>query len=1287
MRKQRRRLHLERLEGRELLAASDVIISEFMAVNKDGIRDQDGETSDWIELYNTSHTSVDIGGLFLADSADRWEIPRVTLAPNDFLLVFASGKDRTEGELHTNFKLSAEGEPLKLLDADGVTVIHEYANYPFQVEEKSYGVAMTTGTESTLLSSGADAAYLVPNNDSLGLTWTLTTFDDQEWEKGATGIGYETSGSNYSPLLANRVPPGTRGFYARIKFDAKDLNGLNDLTLKMKYDDGFIAYLNGQRVADGNGPLNPAFDSLSTGENADGDAQVFERFDISRFENLVEPSGNVLAIHALNRATSSSDMLMLPELAYSEPGTTDVNQAGFFAVATPGGSNGTPVAGFTAPVTIDLPHGFYDQPQVVTITTDDLEAVIRYTTDGSVPTANTGEVYSGPVTIDHTTVLRAAAFKGDLEPSAVDTATYLFVADVAKQDRAATLDAGFPVNWNGTSADYGLDPDVIGPNDRFQGKYADSIADDLKAIPTLSIVMDVDDMFGSQGIYANPTNSNLEEAASLELIHPDGTQGFQIDAGLKIQGGAFRSFGLTKKKSFRFKFQKQYGAAKLEYPLFGPDATDSFDTITLRMEANDGWQWSDGDNTNRLYARDEWNRRTQLAMGQPGSHGTFAHVYINGFYWGTYNVVERPDEGFASDYIGGDKDDWDVQNSGNAINGDLNSWSEMLRHARDVSNAAAGSSEQLAAWFKLQGLNPDGTNNPDYEDYLDVENYIDYLIVNMYGGNSDWPHKNYYAGRQRGPESTGFKFFMWDAEWSLDLKSSVTTNLTNISSGIAQPYSMLRNVPEFQLWFADRVHKHFAPGGALYVDPGSPQWDPDYPERNVPAARFAEIVETMRSPLVAESARWGDQHGGPYTVDESWQPRVDSMFEDYFPRRTANVLRQFERAGLSSELATPEFLQPSGVLVDSDVVSLSAPAGMIYYTTDGSDPRLPGGDVAATAVQYEGPIAVTEDVQIRVRAKDGSNWSAIGEARFVLAVTPASSSNLAISEIHFNPQPAGPAEPDVDNDEFEFIEVTNISPTRIDLTDVQFVETDVNGDTQGIRFTFNQQTLGPGESLVVVENIEAFQSRYGNSVRIALGQDQSADPIGQYGGRLANGGELLTLVDSSGQMIRQFAYDDAWQPTTDGQGYSLEIVDLLEKDTDRLSSASLWQASNVVGGTPGQTPTPAIVEGDLNRDGFVNRADVDLLYAAIEGGSNDPLFDLSQDGIADALDANLLIEDILGVKRGDTNLDGTVDFADFVVLAANFGQPTNNTWFGGDFDADGKVTFADFVELSSRFGL
>ena len=1060
---------------------------------------------------------------------------------------------------------------------------------------------------------------------------------------------------------------------------------INQLTLHARYDDGFIGYLNGHRVASGNGPANPTYNSASTSENSDGNAVVYEPFDISAYKQHLLPTGNILAIHSLNRNTTSSDLLIMAEIRYAHAGTINPETVGFFPTPSPHGLNGSPIAGFTAPVSLTLPHGFYDSPQTLTIEHPDPGVTIRYTTDGAAPTATTGSLYAGALTIDKTTVLRAAAFKDNLVPVEITTASYFFAADVPAQDRNYTLAAGFPSSWQGTSADYGMDPDVVGPNDDFGGRYANVIDDALTSVPTLSIVMDVDDMFGVNGIYSNPTNDSLEKAASLELVHPDGSEGFQIDAGIKIQGGAFRNFGLTKKKSFRFKFQRQYGPAKLEYPLFGPEATSSFDTLTLRMEANDGWQWSSGDNTNRLYVRDEFGRRTQLAMGQPAPHGTFGHVYINGVYWGTYNIVERPDESFSSEYIGGDKEDWDAQNSGRAINGDLQSWNELNRLAQQISRLPNGSEQQLDLWMQMQGLLPDGSKHPTAEDLLDVENYIDYLIVNFYGGNSDWPHKNYYAARQRGPESTGFKFFMWDSEWSLNLRSTVTTNNTSDTRGIASVYGQLRSVPEFQLWFADRVQKHFSPGGALYVDVDHPEWDPDHPERNLPAARFFELTNIMRTPLIGESARWGDQHNTtPHTVDESWEPHVAELLEDYFPHRSANLLTYLRRAGLVAAVDTPTFSQRGGVVSDG-LVTLSAPRGQIYYTLDGSDPRLPGGQVSPQAYLYgETPVPITHDTYIRARTLDGSDWSAIDEAAFVQPdAVPADASNLAITEIHYHPLPAQPGELDVDQDEFEFIEVTNIGNAPVNLEGVRFVEADVDGETQGIRFTFAQQALAPGASLVVVENLAAFSSRYGTDIPIAQGVDQPFDPIGEYGGKLSNGSERLTLLDAQGQTIRVVTYDDSFAEPTDGLGPSLEVIDASIVATEELSSARSWRASEVPGGTPGTFFVPVL--GDFNQDRQVTREDVDLLYAALAAEETDATHDLNRDGIADHQDAIYLIEQIMGIAPGDADLNGVVDFADFLVLSANFGK-LHQTWLTGDTDGDGTVQFSDFLLLSSQFG-
>ncbi|MCH8048056.1 MAG: CotH kinase family protein, partial [Planctomycetes bacterium] len=469
-------------------------------------------------------------------------------------------------------------------------------------------------------------------------------------------------------------------------------------------------------------------------------------------------------------------------------------QLRYFATPTPGTANSTNFTDLVADTTFSVDRGFFEAPFEVEIATATAGATIRYTLDGTAPSTTRGSLYSGPILVSATTSLRAMAFKPGFESTNVDTQTYIFLADVVTQSRQSTLAAGFPSTWGNFTPDYGMDPGVVGPNDRFNGRYTERIFDSLRAIPTLSLTMDIRDMFGPGGIYSNTggTGRSWERRTSVELIQPGEGGEFQIDAGIRIQGGAFRGDGLTKKHGFRLLFKDVYGDSKLRFPFFGDDATDKFDTITLRAESNDGWQWGAAGGQPQ-YARDEFGRRVQLAMGQPASHGNRVHLYINGIYWGVYNSVERPDAGFAASYFDVPKDDWDGINSGRAINASTDStrqrrtsvaWSKLVSLASDVQRASAGEARS-AAFQLIQGNNPDGTPNDELPDYLDVDNMIDYLIVNYYGGNADWPRKNYYVGRDSGPDRTGFKFFMWDAEWSLFLRSNNGASLINNGSGVA----------------------------------------------------------------------------------------------------------------------------------------------------------------------------------------------------------------------------------------------------------------------------------------------------------------------------------------------------------------------------------------------------------------------------------------------------------------------------------------------------------------------
>jgi hypothetical protein len=317
------------------------------------------------------------------------------------------------------------------------------------------------------------------------------------------------------------------------------------------------------------------------------------------------------------------------------------------------------------------------------------------------------------------------------------------------------------------------------------------------------------------------------------------------------------------------------------------------------------------------------------------------HLYVNGVYWGLYNPSERPDAAFAADYIGGSKEDWDVLNQDGVTDGNGTAWNTMLSLADAVANAPT-EADRTAAYQRIQGNNPDGSDNPAYPAYLDVDSLIDYMLLNIFTGNADWPHRNWYAGRLRaddgvGTDATGFKFFTWDAESALDLWADVNTNRTGVNVGPAQPYDRLRASADFRARFAERVQTHLFGNGALSTAANK--------------ARMQAVTDQIDRAIVAESARWGDQHRDPPYTRADWAADLDSLVRagGYFDRRWPIVLSQLRAAGLYGAVDAPAFSPGGGQVQPGTQLNLSGATGTIYYTLDGSDPRLPGGGVNPSA--------------------------------------------------------------------------------------------------------------------------------------------------------------------------------------------------------------------------------------------------------------------------------------------------------------------------------------------------
>ncbi|MGI9457605.1 MAG: CotH kinase family protein, partial [Aeoliella sp.] len=790
--------------------------------------------------------------------------------------------------------------------------------------------------------------------------------------------------------------------FVRLPFSVTDPNDYDTLTLDMQYDDGFAAYLNGTLVTSRNASASLVFDSAATATRDDADAAQFESFDLSAHLGLLQSGANVLAIQALNASVGDDDLLLTPRLSAFD--STAENLL-YFTSPTPGAANGSGFLGFVGDTTFSIDRGFFSAPFDVEISTALAGANIYYTTDGSAPSETNGTLYTGAVNISTTTALRAMATLDGFLPTNVDTHSYFFLSDVLTEDGAGLPAPPFPStsNW-----DYEMDPNIVNDS-RFS-----SLQSDLQTLPTLSLVMDEDDAWGTSGFYATLTESQAaERPVSVELIGTDGVGLFQEDAGIRVFGSGSLNRALGK-KSMRLVFRSNFGPTKLNYPFFGPDRAGEINTIAIRGNYFDTWTFqSDGGGlgdgccgrSRSTFLRDQFAHETHDAMGAHAIAGNFVHLYINGIYWGLYNPTERPDEEFMQSYFGGADTDYDVIKTGvDVVSGDLVGWNEMFTIAR--GNGPNGSLANDAAY-------------DDLKQYLDMDEFIDYLLVNFYGGNHDWPHNNWYVARNRAAGEP-FRFYEWDAENFLFSVSSNRTGVNN-SNTPGELYNRLRQNDEFNLRFADRAQKHMFNDGAITVAEAT--------------ARFQNIVDTIRPALNAESARWGDELQEPaHNSFDDFDAVVDEKLNNYFPVRTGIVLGQLVSAGLFPGTEAPAFNQHGGQVASGFDLTMSAPNGTLYYTLDGSDPREVGGAIGASAMEFAGAaIDITTATTVRARALNGGEWSALTEAAFNV-VPFADASNLRLTELHYNP--AAPTATEIsagftDNDEFEFVELLNTSAESI----------------------------------------------------------------------------------------------------------------------------------------------------------------------------------------------------------------------------------------------------------------
>ncbi len=917
----------------------------------------------------------------------------------------------------------------------------------------------------------------------------------------------------------------------------------------------------------------------------------------------------------------------------------------FMSTPTPGAQNNAGYLGFVGDVEISHNHGFYDSNFVVELFCDDANATIKYTIDGNTPTDTVGLTYNSNtrISITGTTCLRAAAFRTGYKPSDVKTATYIFLNNVKNQSNANAYSKGFPATWAEGYADYEMDPCVLSDSN-YGGRFETA----MKSIPTISLVTDINNLFNTQnGAYAHPTQE-IEKPASIEYFDPCTGDDFQVNAGLAVVGSQSAGPAYTSKHSMRIYFKSEYGLSELDFPaLYQGVGASKLNNISLRSDYHYSWQdWTHESAVPMAsYQRDMFAQDTLRDMGWPSPYSRSVHVYINGLYWGLYQACERPDRAFLGEHLNAD---WDNCDSIEGIydgtakiavkDGLADGWNYMY----SLISGFSYSTPMTAAKYA------------EFKQHVDTNQMADYIIYNTFVSSWDWSSKNWYADSERdvcdinGPPIDKWKFYTWDSESAID--SPYNMQSIPFSGYSAGPPCLMHNAVQknsvYNQLLGDRVSKHLLNGGALTQQANITRWN-----------KRAEIIKNA---IVAESARWGDflrdtLGKTAYTLytPTYWDNEHDRMVnpahtDAYFPTRTNWLLtgswNSYLTAGFYPTVAAPTFSQFGGEITAGSTVTITASGATIYYTTDGREPNDYG-----TAIASGGTVTINNSLTLKARAyySSSSKWSALTEANFAVG---AVKDKLRITELMYHP--ASPGDPCQ-----EFIELKNIGTTTLDLNLVKF--------TDGINFTFPNTTLAAGGYILVVEEISAFNAKYGSGKNIA----------GQYTGNLSNADEHIRLEDAIGRTILDFNYVDSWQDLTDGEGFSLNIFDV-NTDANNWNKQESWAAGKYAGGTPGADDTGLLKEHSIAINELLAHSDASPGDWVELKNTTSASINIGNWYLSD--DADNLTK--YRIKAGTTLASGA-----YLVLSsdANFGPASSDT---GKITSFGFSEYGETVYLTSSNG-
>lgn len=694
------------------LNSQSVVINEFMSKNQNVIADIDGAYSDWIELYNPSDETINLEGFALSDKEDepqKWVFPSVEIQPNSFLLVFASGKDYQTDELHTNFSIKGSGESLFLSDDDGIFIdsVDEIALF----DDQSFGriedgsVEWTIFAESTPNTNNANGVVFENNsnvfvNEIMSANYsTIEDFegDYSDWVELYNG-GTETI--NLS------------GYTLTDKQDTPNLWTFPNVSIS---PGGFLlVFVDGKDITTGS-ELHTNFSLDSGGEDV----------------LFYDPSGGLVNFIPGKHLTLDQSYARLQD------GSTEWD---IFTSSTPNSSN---IAGVNK-YELDFSHapGQYTTAFDLNIyfeADQNTEGVsIFYTTDGSDPTPQ-NFLFSSPIQI--------ASREG--QPNYYSTSAFQTVADIYQYDPVGEV---FKVNTIRARAFKNSKP----ASKIYTKTYMVHPEFNRYQLPMLSIVTDPDNLFdGEKGIYvvgdnyaANPTSDHImncfqrgrewERTAHFEFFIDGDT--ITQNGGLRMHGGGSRR---NPQKSLRLYARTEYDKdSRFDHQFFPDKEIDSFKRLVLRAQ----------ESSNVSYMTDELasNLCKNVNVGRMATRPIV--VFIDGEFWGIYNIRERIDKHFLKDNFGADPDNLTILSNSPYTGG----------------CCEEGNAQEYIAF--LDTLKVSDMTTPEMYAYvnqkMDVEQYANYLVTEMWAANYDWPENNVRFWKENN-DTARWRWILFDLDFGL----------------------------------------------------------------------------------------------------------------------------------------------------------------------------------------------------------------------------------------------------------------------------------------------------------------------------------------------------------------------------------------------------------------------------------------------------------------------------------------------------------------------------------------